>query len=133
MRPATNQNRLDLAIETSEVLWQGALIVAKDDGLRCKAAANETSTVFLGLNVAQATGNTGGTVSAEYIMGPGVLALLPTTGLTAGDVGVQVFCADDNKVCAASTLGPKCGVYRAFDSTGYAWIDLNASALGKAS
>lgn len=118
--------RAHATILTGQVIYKGALVVAPAAGTTVKVAANETTTLFRG--VAENGPLTGdGTKICEYSYDE--IRLLPSTGLTAGNIGAQVYCLDDEKVCAAATFGPTCGQMVALESADLSWIWLRSGLV----
>lgn len=105
------KKKLTATVATSQTIYKHALVVMKDAGTSCKVAANETSTVFLGLSDAQYSA---GSVAVCYT---DLEVSIPfKTGVTAGLVGALMYCYDDEKVTNLATLGPVCGILRGIDA-----------------
>jgi hypothetical protein len=130
IRNSTGQMEDSMTIKTSAVIYKGALVVADDAGTECLPAATATTTIFLGL--AKSGVKTGdGTEVCTYVTN--VWAKLPSNGLTAGDIGVAVYCYDDATVTDLNTFGPWCGVMMQLTATNECYVWLHGPAGTKAS
>lgn len=116
---------LHATVATSVTIYKHALVVMKAAGTSCKAAANETTTTFLGIADAQYT------AAQTAKLYTNLEVSIPfKTGLTAGNYGALLYCYDDEKVTTASTLGPPCGIHRGIDASNSSnvWVQLGPMA-----
>lgn len=121
IRNTTGMRVVDETVATGATIYKHALGVLKAAGTSCKAAANETTTTFLGLSDAQYTA----AQTAKFYTDLEV-SIPFTTGVTAGNHGALAYCTDDEKVTTAATLGPPCGRFMEIDTTNSAnvWVHL---------
>ena len=131
LRNVLGQSSDSLAIKTSSVVYKGAHVVAVDAGTSCLPAANTATTIYLG--IAKSGPLTGdGTVTCEYIYN--VEALVVSSSITAGNIGILLHCKDDQTVVETATLGPRCGVMVAYEATNSIWMWVrNGAQMAKAS
>ena len=114
------------AVKTGEVIYKGALISVVESTGRLTATAGGTGTAFVGVAQETATGNTAGTVKADYMFGHQEL-ITAKTALTTTYRMCNVALSDDDSVTtlsAAGTAGVRqiAGTAVDFDSDGNAWV-----------
>lgn len=129
-RNTLGQRKKTCTVATGATIYKHALGVVKAAGTSCKAAANETTTTFLGLSDARYT------AAATAVFYTNIDVSIPfTTGVTAGHRGAKAYCTDDEKVTNAATLGPPCGTFMEIDTANSAniWVHLEETPLGNAS
>ena len=130
IRNVLGQKEETITIKTSSVIYKHALVVVDDAGNECLPAANATTTQFMGLaKTGPLTGD--GTVQCTFVYDIDVK--LPSTGLSQGNIGVNVYCSDDALACLTTTLGPVIGTMVGYDATNSIWVHLRGPAFAKAS
>lgn len=122
----------ELTIASGSVLYVGALVCVNTSN-QLVPAADSTAIRFVGIfepwSGQSMTGD--GTLKGRFTTG--YEALLPCAGtVTAADRGAAIYCADDDSVTDANTLGPQCGIHIEQESSTTAWIRLSAPAMADA-
>jgi hypothetical protein len=118
-------------VATSVTIYKHAIVVMKNAGTSCKAAANETTTNFLGIAAAQYSAAATAKCLTHLEM-----SFPLKTGVTAGNWGALAYAYDDEKVTTANTLGPPIGIFLEIDEDNSAnvWVHVGQmTALGNAS
>ncbi len=130
-RNREGMTRRSFVILTSAVIYKHALVTITAAGL-AKPAANETTTIFVGL--AERTCDTGdGTVTCTVLEGLEV-QIACVTAITVGNTMVtKMYCTDDASITSEATLGPECGVMTQFTSANLAWFRLRGGIIVVAS
>ncbi len=130
-RNREGMTRISAVIVSTAVIYKHALVVQTAAGL-AKPAANETTTVFMGL--AEKTFDTGdGTVTATCLENLEVRITL-ATAVTVGMLRqTKMYCVDDASITSEATLGPECGVLTQLVAANDGWIRLRGGPIVVAS
>jgi len=124
-----NQTRCTAVVETTETIYQGGIYVTNASGTALVPTGTSTTTVFLGVAVA----NTAATETGTFIRGVAI-NIDVKTGTSAGCIGHKAYAFDDDTVTALATVGPPIGVFQEIDTTALtAWVYLPTEPLGTAS
>lgn len=111
-------------VKTGSTVYKGSLIVLGSAGKILVAANAGTTTRFLGVAVAGAVAG----ATCEYVYGTEMLLPI-ASGTTVGYVGRAVYCADDQTVGIATTLGPIAGTLRKVVTTTTGWVAVGVAPV----
>lgn len=122
-------------VKTSAVIYQHSLVVVDISAGTSKVAANETTTLFLGLATASSTGTfpvTGdGTKTVTTVTN--IEVNLPAkTVVTQSNVLGSIYAFDDADVTDLTTRGPAIGIVTEYVGANDVWVWLGQSALSAA-
>lgn len=139
---SAGSGRITPAYDVAEdaVIYKGALLGIDSADDRLKPLADSETTKFVGYAY-EAYGSefplTGVATAGQRQVAcmTDMLVLLPTTGVSVGDVSAQgaAYAADDEEVTDDDSLGPQVGRFIKFESASSAWVLLGASVLASAS
>lgn len=113
------------AVATGSTVYQGSLVSLVESSGRLKATSATAGEAFVGVCAETATGNTAGTVYANYEYGH-VELITAKTALTTTYLMCNACGADDDNVTTLSAISAAkravIGQIVEFDSSGNAWV-----------
>ena len=121
-----------LPVSASQTIYQNQLVAVDSSGY-ARPASDAATQTFVGVAKSKADNSTGANAAAYVEVITNGLVLLATTGSTP--IASNVYCNSDELVAvsvALATTGVSVGKVSAKTSptSGYVWVDLNASKTG---
>lgn len=125
----------EYTVKTSTVVYKGAICVLNAAGSLQPATNVPTTTVGIGIADSSSTGTfpVTGNGTKTVTVKSNFVAILPCTGVTAGNVGRAAYAANDSTAFDLATLGPQIGVFTKRVSATQCHVLIGGAAMAAAS
>jgi hypothetical protein len=133
LRNADAYKFADVIVNTSDVIYPGALCCVVAATGKLTPAADSTTLRFAGV----AIGNNGdmqtvtgdGTLKCRVIISDAEILITCAGTVDAGDLFTDIYCTDDASVTDVATLGPVCGMVTEIEDSTHAWVLIRGKAM----